>query len=190
MARDVVDLIVADHRELQRIFGMLSAGDGDRQMLFQLAAAMLAAHSRAEEAEVYPEIAVAAEVAQAEHSREEHAEADALVSQMMSRDPQSREFERLMQQWIEAVEHHIQYEESTTLPALREAVGSRRLAQLADAFATRRGTELMHGPSMHQTSDSVLNREQLYEKARAYDIPGRSHMTKQELEQALVEAGA
>ena len=61
MDRDVVTLIIQDHRDMQQLFARLRGGEGDRELLFQQMAAMLTAHSRAEEAEVYPVLAKAGE---------------------------------------------------------------------------------------------------------------------------------
>jgi hemerythrin superfamily protein len=144
MARDVVELIKQDHRELERIFKKLRSGDGDRVLLFHQLAAILTAHSRAEEAEVYPEIGDADEAA---HAREEHAEADDLLAKLKATDPHSDEFGELLGKLIDGVSHHIEEEESSALPALRSHVSAARLAELADAFTNRRGEELQHGPS-------------------------------------------
>src|SRR5688500_10778395 len=80
---DVITLIEQDHRAMEELFERLQSGSADRGLLFQQMAAMLAAHSRAEEAEVYPEIARAAgEEQEIDHAREEHAQADELVAQL------------------------------------------------------------------------------------------------------------
>src|SRR5687767_10151118 len=90
--KDVVELIEQDHRDMEQMFARLQAGDGDRAILFQQMAAMLTAHSRAEEAEVYPAIAGAGDEEEVQHAREEHAEADELLAKLKEADPGTPEF--------------------------------------------------------------------------------------------------
>ncbi|MGW4110824.1 hemerythrin domain-containing protein [Actinosynnema sp. NPDC004786] len=51
---DVVDLIMQDHREVERLFAELKDHPEKRPLLVPVLTAVLTAHSRAEEAEVYP----------------------------------------------------------------------------------------------------------------------------------------
>lgn len=182
MAHDVVDLIKQDHRELERLFERIRLGNGDRALLFQEAAAVLTAHSRAEEAEVYPRLP---DPDMRTHAREEHAEADELLAALKTMDPYSRQFEAGFAKLVEGVSEHIAEEESQTLPALRRALSASQRAELAEAFLQRRGEELRHGPSTRQIGGSELSRQRLYERAAAYGIPGRSHMTREELFDAV-----
>jgi iron-sulfur cluster repair protein YtfE (RIC family) len=186
--KDVVELIEQDHRDMEQMFARLQAGDGDRAMLFQQMAAMLTAHSRAEEAEVYPAIAGAGDDEEVQHAREEHAEADELLAKLKEADPGTPEFEELLTKLIAGVQHHIQEEETTALPALRAGVEPDRLAQLAEAFTARRGAELEAGPSPRQVGGSELTKQKLYDKAVEHDIPGRSQMSKDELLEAVKAA--
>jgi hypothetical protein len=151
-------------------------------------AAVLTAHSRAEEAEVYPAIAKTADPEQVHHAREEHAEADEILTKLKTSDPDSTEFDELLAKLVEGVQHHIEEEETTTLPALRSGADPRRLDQLAEAFLARRGAELATGPSPRQVGGSELTKQKLYEKAAEHDIPGRSQMTKEELMEAVKAA--
>jgi hemerythrin-like domain-containing protein len=184
---DVVALIVQDHRDMQRMFNRLRSGDGDRALLFEQMAAVLTAHSRAEEAEVYPEIAKAGDADEVKHAREEHAEADEMLAALKEMPPDSAEFEAHLNKLIDAVNHHIDEEESTALPALR-SVDAGRLAELAEAFTVRRGAELRSGPSPQQVGGSELTKRKLYAKAAELDILGRSTMTKEELHEAVKAA--
>ncbi len=188
MSKDVVDLIVQDHRDMQRMFDRLRSGDGDRALLFEQMAAVLTAHSRAEEAEVYPALEKAGESDDVTHARQEHAEADDLLATLKKLDPDSTEFGEKLTKLIDAVSHHIEEEESGALPALREAVGTDRLAELAEAFAARRGEELRTGPSPRQVGGTEVTKDELYEKAVEHDIPGRAQMSKDELWDAVKAA--
>jgi hemerythrin superfamily protein len=54
MPEDVVDLIMQDHREVERLFALMQTEPDQRPMLVPVVTSLLVAHSRAEEAEVYP----------------------------------------------------------------------------------------------------------------------------------------
>lgn len=54
MAGDVVNLIMNDHREVERIFDTLRNEPDGRAGLVPVMSTLLTAHSRAEEAEFYP----------------------------------------------------------------------------------------------------------------------------------------
>ena len=54
MPQDVVDLILADHREVERLFDKMREDPESRPMLLPTVTTLLIAHSRAEESEVYP----------------------------------------------------------------------------------------------------------------------------------------
>ncbi len=185
MKRDAITLIMQDHREFERLFQLLRERKGDRELYFQQLAAILTAHSRAEEAEVYPMLAKAGEKDEAKHSREEHAEADDLVAKLKRLDADSAEFDQTLMKLIAGVQHHIEEEESQALPALRQGLSETQLMELGEAFALRRGTELEHGPRARQLGGSEVTRDKLYEKAKEHNISGRSHMTKEELQEAV-----
>src|SRR4051794_30678164 len=85
---DVVDLIMADHREIERLFTALREQPDQRALLVPELASLLIAHSRAEEAEVYPVARQeAGETDQVAHSQEEHEEADAVLGELQALDP-------------------------------------------------------------------------------------------------------
>jgi hemerythrin-like domain-containing protein len=188
MSQDVVTLIEQDHRDMQEMFSRLKNGDGDRGLLFAQMAAVLKAHSRAEEAEVYPAIAKTNDPETVTHAREEHAEADDLLGVLETLPPDSAEFEELLTKLIDGVNHHIDEEESSALPELRANLDTQRLAELAEAFRARRAEELRKGPSSRQVGGSELTKDKLYQKAAEHGIEGRSKMTKDELRDAVKAA--
>lgn len=184
-AQDVVELIIQDHREVQRLFERLQESPDARALLFPQLAALLTAHSRAEEAEVYPSLADAAGLGVASHSREEHAEADELVGRLKTTDPNAAAFERSMNKLIKSMNAHIEEEESEILPALRANTSARRLGEMAAGFLARRTSELMHGPSPRPVPGTEMSRQALYRKAGQHHIPGRSRMTREQLYEAV-----
>ena len=87
---DVVDLIMQDHREVERIFAELKNHPENDSTWYPVLVTLLAAHSRAEESEVYPAARdEAGEAEDVEHSQEEHLLADQLLARLAATDPDS-----------------------------------------------------------------------------------------------------
>lgn len=178
-SQDVVDLIEQDHREVERIFEAMKSDPEQRALLLPVVTSLLVAHSRAEEAEVYPvardEAGEAEEVA---HSQEEHQEAEQLLERLAGTDPQSPDFEEVLQEVVDSVTHHVEEEESTVLPGMRERLSDERRRELGEAFLAARAEHLGEQPG-------ELTREDLVQQARNVGVTGASSMTKDEIEDEL-----
>jgi hemerythrin superfamily protein len=200
MGSDAVTLITNDHRVLEGLFEQLRAGKGDRRALVGEIAARLAAHSRAEEQRVYPAVREAdpAEEAEVDHAYTEHAQAEHLLRKVGNLID-SPHFDQALAEFVAAVAHHVEEEESEVLPALRKAVDRATLERLGEDFRKARTEHLRAagfdepdadepaagGPRTGDLTDAT--RDELYELAKQADIPGRSSMTKAELAEALEE---
>jgi hemerythrin superfamily protein len=199
MATDVITLITSDHRKVESLFERLQKKQGDQQATVTELHALLTAHARAEEDRVYPGIDV-------HHGFEEHKEAEVLLDALVRAEPGTREFEQTLTQLVEAVNHHVKEEENEILPNLARQVGEKKLKELGQAFKQRREEELRAlsaigaaeagksgaggSPSGGSSSGGSTSKEELYQRAKEADIPGRSQMSKEELERALKKATA
>jgi len=194
MADDAVTLIKNDHRLMEQLFAQLTAGEGDRRELVAEVHARLAAHARAEEAEVYPVIAKAAGVNEAEHGTYEHIEAEHKLRKVRNLIG-SPHFDQALEEFVAAVGHHVREEESELLPALRKATDKPTRQRLGAAFERVRLDELSTygyeaAPDSAEAGDLAgATRDELYEKAKEAGVPGRSQMTKDDLIKALREQG-
>jgi hemerythrin superfamily protein len=195
MALDAVTLIKNDHRLLEQLFAQLKTGDGDRRALVTEVEARLSAHTRAEEAEVYPIIAKAAgEKDEVQHGTYEHLQAEHKLRKVRNLID-SPHFNQALEEFVAAVDHHVHEEESELLPALEKAADQKTLDRLGAAFEQTRldelstsGYEQAPGTTRLGTEDlAEATRDELYEKAQKASIPGRSHMTKEDLIEALRE---
>jgi hemerythrin superfamily protein len=193
MASDAVTLIKNDHRLMEQLFAQLKTGTGERRALVTEIEARLGAHARAEEAEVYPVIAKrAGEKGEVQHGTYEHLEAEHLLRKVRNL-VDSPHFDQAVDEFVAAVDHHVQEEESELLPALAKATDKKTLNRLGAAFERVRLDELStsgyeQAPELTEPGDAGLaeaTREELYEKAKKADIPGRSQMSKQDLIRAL-----
>lgn len=184
MAGDVISMIKSDHREVERMFSLKEDASA-RPLVLPLAVAVVTAHSRAEEDHAYPVLAAeAGEADEARHSmhEHEHEQAGQLGRQLLAEDPASREFAGHLEEFMTAVQHHVQEEEEDEiLPALAGAVDGERLREMGLDFAARRAQELTGQHFGSGSGDAGASRQELYEQARKLDIPGRSSMTKEEL---------
>lgn len=179
MDMDVVELIMADHREVERLFEQLRSTPRTRPLLAPVMCALLTAHSRAEEAEVYPVARNEADIADlVAHSQEEHAEAERVMAELMGADPGSAGFDKTLKKLVDSVTHHIQEEESSVLPAMRERLPQQRRDELGRAFARSRATHLGERPG-----EATL--EELRAQARNMGMDGVSGMSKKELAEKL-----
>jgi hemerythrin superfamily protein len=119
---------------------------------------LLIAHSRAEEAEVYP--VARDEAGKTEgiaHSQEEHAQAEQILARLKATDHNSSEFDALLTQLIDAVTHHVEEEESKVLPGMRDRMDESRRSELADAFIASRAKHLADEPGK-ATKESCCSR--------------------------------
>jgi hemerythrin superfamily protein len=183
MSADVVDLIMQDHREVERLFDELKDNPEKRPNLLPVLTTLLTAHSRAEEAEVYPVAAEeAGEKEEVSHSQQEHIEADQLLAKLAATDPDSPNFEKVLQNLIDAVSHHVEEEETKVLPGMRSSLSDDRRAQLGEAFAASRKQHLGEQPG-------DITRDQLAQQAGNVDISGTSGLSKEELKKKVESEG-
>lgn len=134
--QDVVDVLMADHREVEGIFVELESRQGSpehRRQLADVVIAELVRHSVAEEAYVYPAARKALPDGDqiAEHEISEHADAERTMKELEALDPSDPRFDELLTQLTAAIRHHVQDEESDLFPRLRAAVAREELVELA-----------------------------------------------------------
>lgn len=134
--RDVVDVLIADHRELQELFGQLERSQGtpdERRRLVDVVIAELVRHFVAEEEHIYPTVRKVLPDADqaADHKISEHAQAERTMKRLEQLDRLDPRYNELIMQLITAMRRHISDEEADLFPRLRTACPSEQLAQLA-----------------------------------------------------------
>ncbi|WP_063798744.1 hemerythrin domain-containing protein [Nocardia sp. NRRL S-836] len=184
MQYDVVDLIMQDHREVERLFDELKNHPEKRPLLTPVLCGLLVAHSRAEEAEVYPVAQQeAGETDEVEHSQEEHAEAEQLLAKLLDAEMDSPQYDQMLQKVIDSITHHVEEEEKTVLPGMRKRLSAERRYELGEKFARSRADHLGEMPGQ-------ATREELLLQAKNMGLPNASSMTKEELKRELQKAGS
>ncbi|PSK66240.1 DNA nickase [Micromonospora sp. MH33] len=134
--RDVVDVLMTDHREVEAIFVELESRQGTpehRRQLADVVIAELVRHSVAEEAYVYPAARKALPDGDqlAEHEIYEHAAAERTMKELASLDPSEPRFDELLTKLTATIRHHVQDEENDLFPRLRAACAREELVELA-----------------------------------------------------------
>jgi hemerythrin-like domain-containing protein len=138
--RDVVDLLSADHREFERIFQELEQMRGRtdeaslrrKRELVDDVTIGLVKHSVAEETQVYPRVEKQVDKEEAEHSKEEHAEAEETMKRLERMDPDDPDFDGAVDELIREIRHHVQGEESRMFTELRASFTADELMAMAD----------------------------------------------------------
>ncbi|MFC4148774.1 hemerythrin domain-containing protein [Micromonospora mangrovi] len=134
--QDVVDVLMADHREVESIFVELESRQGTsehRRQLADVVIAELVRHSVAEEAYVYPTARKTLPDGDqiADHELTEHADAERTMKELESLDPSEPRFDELLSHLTATIRHHVKDEENGLFPRLRAAVAAEELVELA-----------------------------------------------------------
>jgi hemerythrin superfamily protein len=138
--RDVVDLLSADHREFERIFLLLEGlrGKADpasvqrKRELVDEVTIGLAKHSVAEETQVYPRVEKKVDKEEAQHSKQEHAEAEKTMKQLERMDAGDPGFDSAVRELIKEIRHHVEHEESRMFTELRASFSRDELVEMAE----------------------------------------------------------
>jgi hemerythrin-like domain-containing protein len=138
--RDVVDVLTADHREFDRIFteleGLRGRSEPDalqrKRRLVDEVTIGLVKHSVAEETQVYPRVEKQVDKEEAEHSKEEHGEAEETMKRLERMDADDPEFDLAVAELIGEIRHHVEHEESRMFTELRATFSREELVDMAE----------------------------------------------------------
>ncbi len=91
----------------------------------------LVEHSVAEETQVYPRVEKQVDKDEAEHSKEEHAEAEETMKRLERMDADDPEFDGAVAELIREIRHHVEDEESRMFTELRASFSRNELVEMA-----------------------------------------------------------
>ncbi|MFF7240035.1 hemerythrin domain-containing protein [Streptomyces collinus] len=143
--RDVVELILQDHRRMEDLFRLMRSVEADRAGALKEFADLLIAHAQAEEAKVYPALKRYKNIDddEVEHGEHEHDEGNQALLDLLEVDEVgSKEWDSKLEELVEAVTHHADEEERTILNGARENVAMQRREELGAAFWEERERQL------------------------------------------------
>lgn len=178
---DVVALIKAQHRQVERLLDQAQEEGADTLALLQQVSDLLLPHSEAEEAFVYPAIRQH-DKQQADEVHDgtvEHHHVAELLRELLAGEPDSPGYDGKLAAMVGELNHHVEEEEQDLLPVLTDKASAAERAELGARFAAATGDTGEGGNTDGRT------RDELYEMAQQQDIPGRSTMTKDELQRAV-----
>jgi hemerythrin superfamily protein len=136
--RDVIEVLEHDHREVEEMFAELeslrgASGDEDkkrRKDLTDQVTIELVRHSVAEEVLVYPKVEDKVSAEEAEHAREEHAEAEETLTRLEHLDADDPAFDDELATLMKEIRHHIEDEEGQMFAHMRQVIDEDELRTL------------------------------------------------------------
>ena len=133
---DALDLLRAQHRAVDRLFGEIQAAKGtSKATSFRELADMLAVHATIEEWIFYPGVQSAETVELLAESTEEHLAMKRTLADMLDEDVDGETFDAKLSVLQEQVHHHaIEEEEAKLFPKVRAATDDDYRAAMAGAM--------------------------------------------------------
>jgi hemerythrin-like domain-containing protein len=141
--RDVIEILEQDHREVEEMFKELESLRGAatddaqarRKDLTDQVTIELVRHSVAEEILVYPQVEKKVSSEEAEHAREEHAEAEETLKRLEKLDAGDPSFDDELATLMEEIRHHVEEEEGRMFEHMRQVLEPDDLRALGDRVA-------------------------------------------------------
>jgi endonuclease/exonuclease/phosphatase family metal-dependent hydrolase len=135
---DPIELLTRQHEEAERLFQEVAVATGEvKAHLFRRLAWLLTLHTQLEERHFYPTVKLAETEDLLLHSFDDHAEAKALISQMLHLDVSDMQFEPALVRLRVSVEAHVAEERSTLFPLVQRLLTPEDLERLGDELAVR-----------------------------------------------------
>ena len=136
--RDVIEVLEHDHREVEEMFTELESLRGAsneeererRKELTEQVTIELVRHSVAEEVLVYPKVESEVSEEEAEHARDEHAEAEETLQRLEKLDANDPAFDDELATLMEEIRHHIEDEEGQMFAHMRQVIDEEELRTL------------------------------------------------------------
>jgi hemerythrin superfamily protein len=139
--RDVIEVLEHDHREVEQMFQELESLRGAstdearqrRKELTDQVTIELVRHSVAEEVLVYPQVDAKISKDEADHAREEHAEAEETLHRLEKLDADDPAFDDELATLMKEIRHHIEDEEGQMFAHMRQVLDEDELRKLGGA---------------------------------------------------------
>lgn len=128
---EITALLKEDHREVESLIAQLESG-ADKDTFLKLKSA-LELHTEIEENIFYPALEGIDETDElVSDAYQEHDEVDELLTEMSGADINSDEFQILLQQLKDSINHHVQEEENELFPQSEEILGAETLDRMGN----------------------------------------------------------
>src|SRR3954465_3251198 len=159
--RDVIEVLEHDHREVEEMFKELESLRGAsseedkarRKELTDDVTIELVRHSVAEEVIVYPTVEDKVSKEEADHAREEHAEAEETLQRLEKLDPDDADFDDGLATLMAEIRHHIEDEEGEMFAHMRQVMDADELRTLGSRVeAFKKGAPTRPHPKVPNTA--------------------------------------
>ena len=172
MSTDAIVMLKADHKEMKRLFRRFEKAEkaAEKQSLVKQILEMLAVHTYIENEGLYPQVRKAVPDLESDilESYEEHHVADMLCAELADMTPDDERFTAKVTVLIESVEHHIEEEESSWFPDVRDALGRKDLQEI--------GAQMLKLRKKAPKQPKMLKPE-LVERSAAIKVPAQAVAT-------------
>lgn len=144
---NATELLKQDHREVESMIAELegagsegAGGAGSYVNTFQQLKQALTLHTQVEEQILYPALEDFDETTDLiEESYEEHDEVDGILNEMTGLNPGDEEFQELLAELKESIEHHVTEEENELFPQAEQLLGEETLETMGDQIEQMKG---------------------------------------------------
>lgn len=139
---DAVTLLEHDHQEVRSLFREFEKAQKPefKSELARHIGEILSVHARAEEQQFYPAVkSIPGLTDMVLEGLEEHRQVKELIAELDGMKPSDATFEPKMKVLMEDVDHHVDEEEKTMFPKVRQALGKAELQDLGQSMR-----QLMH----------------------------------------------
>ncbi len=134
---DVLELIKADHRQVETLFSEIESTDNPHKLYecFNQLYNALNVHAEVEEQTFYPAVRDCQDAEKlVDAAQEEHDEAEQMLEALASLSPTSAEFKQKIGELKQAIQHHVQEEENEVFSKVRECMSQKEREQLGSEF--------------------------------------------------------
>lgn len=188
---DALSLLTADHNRVRGLFTRFETAHEAEDTVTTVEAGTkileeLEVHAAIEEEVFYPGVdGLGDEIHEVvTEGIEEHHVVKQLAQEIMALEPGDETWLAKMKVMIENVEHHAEEEEEELFPQVRKALDPAGLAELGERL--ERAKARLGAPTV--ADKESLSLEELRELASQQQIPGRSSMSREELQATVAPA--
>ena len=132
--KDALEVLVSDHRAVDKIFERLESGNGRRDQLLSTLVRELSIHDAVEKQVLYPVVRrqLPRGARTADKALSEHQKVEEQLAEIDGADLEAPSVQRRLASMVTKVRRHVKEEEEAIFPALRGAVTKKFLLELRD----------------------------------------------------------
>jgi hemerythrin-like domain-containing protein len=140
---NITELLKEDHREAESLIAELEGGNSSNETFGKLKNA-LTLHTQIEEEIFYPALENFDETEDLiDEAYQEHSDVDQLLEDMSATEVGSEDFQELLTQLKESINHHVEEEENQLFPLSERLLGAERLDEMGSEIENMKSSSTM-----------------------------------------------